>query len=206
MHTFSPLRTVKLHLTSEQPSKDNVRSRQKRKKKKKNPCPRAKENPQQDRRRDEIAFRIKHLTHQRHSEGSNKSCVHQDPETPQRLSHNCVWMFPAKVQVNSSLLQVQGQGLWVQQTWVWHKPSWRRLPLTPPQSLQNLQRTGEMDSWKAQIKPCAHQDPGERRSDPTETDPQLPVSVQESPMKVWVTVVLLQGQGHCVPQCLHRKF
>ena len=25
-----------------------------------------------------------------------------------------------------------GQGLWVQQTWVWHKPSWRRSPLTPP--------------------------------------------------------------------------
>ena len=25
-----------------------------------------------------------------------------------------------------------GHGLWVQQTWVGHKPSWRRLPLTPP--------------------------------------------------------------------------
>ena len=24
----------------------------------------------------------------------------------------------------------QGQGLWVQQTWVWHKPFWRRSPLT----------------------------------------------------------------------------
>ena len=35
MHTFSPLRTVKLHLTSEQPSMDNVRSHQKKKKKKK---------------------------------------------------------------------------------------------------------------------------------------------------------------------------
>ena len=28
--------------------------------------------------------------HQRHPEGSNKPCVHQDPETPQRLSQNCV--------------------------------------------------------------------------------------------------------------------
>ena len=26
----------------------------------------------------------------RHSEGSNKSCVHQDPETSQRLSQDCV--------------------------------------------------------------------------------------------------------------------
>ena len=28
-------------------------------------------------------------------------------------------------------------------------------------------RTGETDSWRAQTKPCVHQDPGERRSDPT---------------------------------------
>ena len=26
---------------------------------------------------------------------------------------------------------LQGQGLWVQQNWVWHKPSWRRSPITP---------------------------------------------------------------------------
>ena len=49
---------------------------------------------------------------------------------PQRLSQNCVWVFPMEVQVSSGLLQ--GQGLWVQQTWVWNKPSWRRSPLTPP--------------------------------------------------------------------------
>ena len=30
-------------------------------------------------------------------------------------------------------------------------------------SLQNLCRTGETDSWRAQTKPHAHQDPGERR-------------------------------------------
>ena len=27
---------------------------------------------------------------QRHSEGSDKACVHQDPETPQRLTQSCV--------------------------------------------------------------------------------------------------------------------
>ena len=47
---------------------------------------------------------------------------------PQRLCQNCVWVSPVEVWVSSGLLQ----GLWVQQTWVWHKPSWRRLPLTPP--------------------------------------------------------------------------
>ena len=43
------------------------------------------------------------------------------------------------VSVQESLVEVwvgggllQGQGLWVKQTWVWHKPSWRRSPFTPP--------------------------------------------------------------------------
>ena len=78
-------------------------------KKKDTPCARAKENPQQESRRGEIVFRIKHLTHQRHSEGSNKPHVHQDPKILQRLSHNCVWMSPAKVQVSSSLPQGRGR-------------------------------------------------------------------------------------------------
>ena len=50
----------------------------------------------------------------------------------------------------------QGQGLWVRQTWVclvlqtWvlHKSSWWRSPLTPPKSCQNVHRTGEIDSWR----------------------------------------------------------
>ena len=54
------------------------------------PHPRAKEEPQQDSRRGEIAFRIKLHPHQRRSEGSSKPCVHQDPETPQRLRQNYV--------------------------------------------------------------------------------------------------------------------
>ena len=33
--------------------------------------------------------------------------------------------------------------------------------------LQNLHKTEETDSWKAEAKPCAHQDPGERSNDPT---------------------------------------
>ena len=49
---------------------------------------------------------------------------------PQRLSQYCVWVSPVEVQFSSDL--PQGQGLWVQQTWVWHKPSWRRSSLTPP--------------------------------------------------------------------------
>ena len=58
-----------------------------------------------------------------------------------RLRQTCVWASLVEVRVSSGL--PQGQGLWMQQIWVWHKPSWRRLPLTPPQTLQNLHRTGK---------------------------------------------------------------
>ena len=67
-----------------------------------------------------LGFRIKPHSHQRCSEGSNKPCVHHDPGTPQILRPNCVWASPVEVQVGGGLLQEQG--LWVQQTWVWHKP------------------------------------------------------------------------------------
>ena len=50
--------------------------------KKDTPHPRAKEKLQQDGRRGDIAFRTKPHISQRHSEGSNKSSVHHDPETP----------------------------------------------------------------------------------------------------------------------------
>ena len=70
-------------------------------------------------------FRIKPCFHQRYSEGSNKPCVHQGPrdhtESERRLR---------RYRVSTGL--PQGQEIWVQQTWVWHKPSWRRTPLTPP--------------------------------------------------------------------------
>ena len=39
--------------------------------------------------------------------------MHQDPETPQRLRQNCVWVSPEEVQASSGL--PQGQGLWVKE-------------------------------------------------------------------------------------------
>ena len=102
----SPVRTPKLQLTAEQlltgkywipPTKDTLH-------------PRVKEKPQHDGRRGEIAFRIKPLICQRCSEGSNKPCVHQDPETPQRLSQNCVSVSPAKVWVTLACCRSSGRG------------------------------------------------------------------------------------------------
>ena len=48
---------------------------------------------------------------------------------------------------------------------------------------QNLYRTGERDSWRAhtQKKSCTHQEPGERRSDPTRDWHSLACECPESP-------------------------
>ena len=166
--------------------------------------PRAKEKPQQDGRRGKITFRIKPCSHQRRSEGSNKPCAQQDPETPQRLRQNCVWASPVELRVSSGL--PQGQGLWVQHTWVWHKPSWRRSPLTPPQSCQNLHRTGETDSWRAQTETCVHQDPGEKSSDPIRDWPRLALQCSGVTGAGVGYGGLLQSWGHRMQQCLHGIF
>ena len=83
----STQRTPKLQLNAEQlltgdcwisPKKDT-------------PHRREKEKPQEDNRRGKITFRIKPHTHQRCSEGSNKPCVHQDPEaTPETEPELCL--------------------------------------------------------------------------------------------------------------------
>ena len=104
-------------------------------------------------------------------------------------------MSSAEVQVSSGL--PQGQGLWVQQTCVWHKPYWRRLPLTPAQSPQNLHRTGEKQTLGGHKQNLVHtrgQEKGAVTSE--ETDPDLSVGVQESPTEALVNSGLLQDQGH----------
>ena len=162
------------------------------------PHPRGKEKPQQDDRRGETAFRIKPHTCQRCSEGSNKPCVHQDPETPQRLRQNCVWVSSVEVHVSSGLLQ--GQGLWVQQTWIWHKPFWRRSPISPPYSHQNLHRTGKQTLARYKQDLVCTRNPWERINDTTRDWPRL---AHECPSRSlqWrggSEDGLLQGWGHCV--------
>ena len=93
------------------------------------PRPRAKEKPQKDSRRSEFMFRIKPHSSQRCSEGSNKTLGAPIPRDPQTETELCL-SVSCRVRVSSGLLQ--GKGMWVQQTWVWHKPSSRRSPLTPP--------------------------------------------------------------------------
>ena len=66
----------------------------------------------------------------REAKRAQTNLVRTRTQGPHRDRHRTVWAFPLEVRVSSGL--PQGQRLWVQQTWVCHKPSRRRLPLTPP--------------------------------------------------------------------------
>ena len=72
--------------------------------------------------------------------------------------------------------------------------------------LQNFSSTGETDSSRAQTQPFAHQGPGERSRVQKETEPDFPVSVQESVMEAWVDSGLLRGQGHLIQQPGPKSF
>ena len=88
VHSSSPERTSKLQLAAKQLLTGECWIPPK--KEKDTPHPGAKEKPQKDSWRVRIVFRLKPHTCQRYLEGSNKPCMHQDPETLQRLSQNCV--------------------------------------------------------------------------------------------------------------------
>ena len=153
------------------------------------PCPRAHEKPQQDGRRGKIVFRIKPHTRQRCSEGSNKPCANQDPETPQRL---CVGVS-CGVWVSSGLLR--GQGLWVQYIWVWHKPSWRRSPLTHHGATRTYTGLGKQTLGGHRQKLVCPRAQKKGAVAPQEPDPDLPRSVQES-LRGLGRRGPLQGWGH----------
>ena len=55
---------------------------------------------------------------------------------------------------------------------------------------------GNRDSWRAQTTPCTHWTQKKGAVAPKQTEPDLPVSVQESLAEAWVDSGLPQGQGH----------
>ena len=97
------------------------------------------------------------------------------------------------VRVSSGLLR--GQGLWVQYIWVWHKPSWRRSPLTHHRATRTYTGLGKqtLGGHKQNLVHTRTQEKGAVTTQ--ETNPDLAMSVQESLEEVWVSGRLLQGWG-----------
>ena len=67
------------------------------------PCPGAKEKPQQDGNKDEITFRIKPHTCQRHSEDSNKPCVQILKPSPRPSDSGTLGAGPPPVRPTGAL-------------------------------------------------------------------------------------------------------
>ena len=109
-------------------------------------------------------FRIKPHTRQRHSEGSNKPCVHQDPETPQRLRQNWVSVCPVEVWVSSG---PAGAGALGAADSGMAYALLEEVAINPTIELPELTQDWGNRLLRAQTEPCAHQEPGERSSDPT---------------------------------------
>ena len=63
-------------------------------------------------------------------------------------------------------------------------------------ALLTITRLGKQTLGGHRKKPCAHQDPGERSSDPQETNSDLLMNVPESLAEAWVCGGLPQGWGH----------
>ena len=89
-----------------------------------------------------------------------------------------------EVQVSSGL--PLGQGLWVQQTWVWHKPSWRRAPLTHHRATRTYTALSKQTLGGHKQNPVCTRTQEKGAVTAQETDPDLPVSVQDSPVEVWI--------------------
>ena len=67
--------------------------------------------------------------------------------------------------------------------------------------LQNVHRTGKTDSWRHKQNLVCTRNQEKGAVFPQETEPDLPVSVQESPAEAWVDSGLLRGQGNWIQQC-----
>ena len=104
MSSSSPVKTPKLHFDPEQPSTGEYWIPPR----KDTPCLRAKEKPQQDSRRDETTFRIKPHICRDAQRAQTKPCVHQDPETPKRLSQTCLSVFECLLQRHRSAVACHG--------------------------------------------------------------------------------------------------
>ena len=105
--------------------------------------------------------------HQRCLEGSNKPCVHPDPEIPQRLSQNCVCVSPVEVWSAVDCCRGRGSGC--------SRPGYGISPLGGKRLLplnSTIQPPELTQDWGNRLlegtnKSLCNQDPGERSRDPT---------------------------------------
>ena len=153
--------------------------------------------PLQDGRWGEFSFRIKPIP-SRGAQRIQTNLVHTRTQgPPQRLRQNCVWASLMEVRVSGGTSLLQGQRPWVPQTWVCHKPSWRRLPLPYHRAARIYTGLGNRLSESGTTEPCVS-GPGRKEQWPHRRLPRTCLWVPRRLRGVWVRSGLLQGWGHWV--------
>ena len=113
---------------------------------------RVKEKPQQDSWRSIMKFKIKLHIHQRVLKGTNKALCATEPRKKssdpyKRLSQTCLWVFEVLLQRHASTGTFWGNRASgsnsPRRCGMWHKSSWRRLPLDPLEPRMRNPETGE---------------------------------------------------------------
>ena len=111
------------------------------KKKKIPPHPRTKEKPWWDEKRGTITLKSKPIPARDSWRSQTKPCGHQDPwerssDSHKRLSQTCLWVFEGLLQRCGSAVAFRGErgtsSSHPGRHNVWHKSSWRWLPLALP--------------------------------------------------------------------------
>ena len=153
------------------------------------------EKPQKDGRRGKFTFRIKPHSLQKCSEGSNKLCPYQDPETPQRLIQNCVWVSP--VEVCSAVDYRMGRDSGCNRLG-YEIALLEEVVINSTIEWPELKQDWEIDSWWHKQNLVCTRTQKKGAVIPQETDPDLARSVQESLAEAWVGGGNLEGWGHWV--------
>ena len=174
MHSSHPARSPKSQLVAEQPLTGGCWNLSK----KDTPCPKAKK-PQQDGRRGTATIKsnpipTKWVTYK--LENSNTKDV---------LSLLWRYWSPHQASKPGDLQKRRNShGIW----------PWR--PVGFDYKTSRGQGKQILQSWRAQTKPCMHQDSEERAVTHQEIDLKLPPSVGGSPVEAWVTRDSPLGWGH----------
>ena len=114
---------------------------------------------------------------------------------PHRLSHICLWVFECLLwRYGSAVACCRGRVL-VQQTWVWHKHSWKRLSLTHHRLARTYTRLGKqtLGGHKQNI---LHPRTYEKEAvTPKETNPDLPGGSRSLQCKLGLAVACCRVKG-----------
>ena len=93
----------------------------------------------------------------------------------------------------------------MQQTWVWHRPL-EDVAINSTRATRAYAGLGKQTLGQHKQNLMCTRTHEKEAVTPQETEPDLPVRVQESPKEMLVDSGLLLGQGHSIQQSGHKSY